>query len=340
MLPRDFRRFAPPVSLDLLLLVAGLALLVGGGDALVRGAASIAQRVGISHLAVGLTVVSFGTSAPELAVNWSAVWSGSPDVSFGNVIGSNMANIGLIIGATALLRPLHVHSIVVSREMPMMILATAAIAVFGLDAVLSGREAFLDRGDGIVLLLFFSVFLYYIVNDMVVQRSENRTALASELVGPLPPVHRSLKLSLVLALGGLLGLALGGRLTVYAAVELARALGVTEAVIALSVIAVGTSLPELAASLVAAFRAEVDIAVGNVVGSNIFNLLLVAGSTATMEPIPVPAGGLGDLAVVSLLSALLWGVSASRLRRIVRAEAGLLFAVYVVYLTLRSTLLG
>lgn len=324
--------------LDVLLLLVGIVLLVGGGDLLVRGAASIAQRAGVSHLAVGLTVVSFGTSAPELAVNWSAVWSGSPDVSFGNVIGSNMANIGLIVGATALLRPLDVHNIVVRREMPMMILATAAVAVFGLDAVLSGRTAFLDRGDGLVLLLLFSVFLYYIVNDVLVQRSENQKALESELVGTLPPVHRRLAWSVLLTLGGLLALIGGGRITVHAAVELAHLLGVSEAVIALSVIALGTSLPELAASLVAAFRSEVDIAVGNVVGSNIFNLLLVAGSTAAMEPVPVPAGGLGDLAVVSLLSALLWAVSATHRRRIQRAEAALLLAIYVVYVGFRSAL--
>jgi cation:H+ antiporter len=266
--------------MDLLLLLIGLALLLGGGDALVRGASALAHRVGISPLVVGLTVVSFGTSAPELAVNLTAAWRGSGELSFGNVIGSNLANIGLIVGLTALLRPFDVQSIVVRRELPMMLLATAVVFVFALGPVLAGA----------------------------------------------------------LATAGLVALVMGAHFTVEGAVGIARDAGISEAVIGLTVIAIGTSLPELAASLVAVWRGQAEIAIGNVVGSNIFNLLLVMGATATLRPIPLPAGGVADLAVLSLLSVLLWVVCATRKRRIIRDEGALLLTLYVVYLSGRALL--
>jgi len=319
------------VATDPLLLLLGLTLLLGGGNALVRGAAALAHRLGISPLVVGLTVVSFGTSAPELAVNLTAALRGSGALSFGNVIGSNLANIGLVVGLAALLRPLGVEAVVVRRELPMMLLATAVAFVFALDTVLAG-DAFsrYERGDGIVLLLLLSVFIYYTAREVFRQRESSRGKVG------VAPGSWSVPVSLLVATAGLVTLVIGARFAVEGAVGIARSAGISEAVIGLTVIAIGTSLPELVASLVAAWRGQAEIAIGNVIGSNIFNLLLVLGATATLRPIPVPAGGVADLTMLFLLSVLLWVVCASQGRRIIRAEGALLLTMYLAYLSVRA----
>lgn len=315
------------VAMNLLLLLFGLILLLVGGDALVRGAAALARRLGISPLMVGLTVVAFGTSAPELSVNVTAALRGSGGLSFGNVIGSNLANIGLVVGLAALLRPLHIQTSVVRRELPMMLLATAVACVFALDSLLAGgTPSSYERGDGIVLLLLMSVFIYYTAVDVFRQRQNGQGEVG------LAPGGWSVPVSLSLGAVGLVGLLVGARFTVEGAEGIARAAGISEAVIGLTLVAIGTSLPELAASLVAAWRGQTGIAIGNVIGSNLFNLLLVLGATATIRPIPVPAGGVADLTVLTLLSVLFWGVCATRERRIIRAEGALLLTMYVIYL--------
>jgi cation:H+ antiporter len=319
------------VATDFLLLLIGLILLLAGGDALVRGAAALARRLGISPLVVGLTVVSLGTSAPELAVNLTAALRGSGELSFGNVIGSNLANIGLIVGLTALLRPLGVQAVVVRRELPMMLLATAFVFVFALDSVLSGdASSRYDRGDGIVLLLLLSVFIYYTARDVFRQR-ESRRGKVGLVVGSW-----SVPRSLLVATTALVVLVAGAQLTVKGGVGIARVAGVSEVVIGLTLIAIGTSLPELAASLVAAWRGQAEIAIGNVIGSNLFNLLLVLGATATIRPIPIPAGGIVDLIALCMLSVLLWVVCATQERRIIRVEGALLLTIYLAYLSQRA----
>jgi cation:H+ antiporter len=319
------------VATDVLLLLIGLTLLLGGGDALVRGAAGLARRLGISPLVVGLTVVSLGTSAPELAVNVTAALRGSGGISFGNVVGSNLANIGLIVGLTALLRPLDVQRIVVRRELPMMLLATAVVLVFALDSVLAGDvSARYERGDGMVLLLLLGVFLYYTAMDVFRQR-ENRRGKAGMAAGGW-----GVPVSLAVATAGLVALVMGARFTVEGAVGIARATGVSETVIGLTMIAIGTSLPELAASLVAVWRGQAEMAIGNVIGSNIFNLLLVLGATAAIRPIPVPAEGVTDVGVLLALSVVLWVVCATQQRRIIRVEGAFLLTVYLAYLSHRA----
>jgi cation:H+ antiporter len=319
--------------MHVLVLLFGLILLVVGSDALVRGAAALARRLGISPLVVGLTVVAFGTSAPELAVNLTAALRGNPGISFGNVIGSNLANIGLVVGLAALMRPLEIQTSVVRRELPMLMLATVVAFVFALDSALGGSPASrYERGDGIVLLLLMSVFIYYTVADVFRQRrtTEAEVGLATHAW--------SIPFSLALVTAGLVGLVAGAHYTVEGAVGIARAAGISEAVIGLTVVAIGTSLPELAASLVAAWRGQTGIAIGNVIGSCLFNLLLVLGTTATIQPIPVPAGGVSDLTVLSLISVLLWLVCATRERRIIRAEGSFLLMMYLLYLCGRALL--
>lgn len=321
---------------DLVWLALGIVLLTTGGETVVRGASALARRLGVSPLVIGLTVVAFGTSAPELAVNLIAAVQDQGAISFGNIFGSNMANIGLIVGCTAILRPIVITDVVIRRELPMMLLATAGALAMGFDNALSAGgdlpsfPDFYTRSDGILLLMFFLVFLYYTVGDFVRQRAEGEAnGKPAETQGPL---WKSLALTL-LGLSLLVG---GAEVTVDAAVNLARALGVSEELIGLTLIAVGTSLPELVASVAATVRGQAELAIGNVVGSNVFNLLLVMGCTSIVRPVPVPPGGHTDLLVVAGLSLVLFAVSVSHRREIVRTEACVLLAVYLGYLGWRS----
>lgn len=321
------------MTLDFVLLAFGLALLVWGGDVMVRGATGLARGLGVSPLAIGLTVVAFGTSAPELAVNVIAALSDNGGISFGNIFGSNMANIGLIVAITALVKPLQIQNVIIRREVPMMLLATFVAAALGLDSWLGGAGDGFDRGDGLVLLMLFGVFAYYTIGDVLSQRGNGFSGVDSEAM-EIP--RYGLGLAIGLTCVGIAALVAGGAVTVKGAEAVARGLGISDEIIGLTLVAVGTSLPELSASLVATARGHADLAVGNVVGSNIFNLLIVLGTTATIGPVPVPAGGVGDVLVVIGLSALLWLTSMSQGNRIIRAEATLLLLVYAGYIALRA----
>ena len=293
---------------DVGIVVFGMVFLLGGGELLVRGATALARSLGVSPLAIGLTVVAFGTSAPELAVNIGAALSDSGTLAFGNIFGSNMANIGLIVGLTALITPLPIHNTVVTRELPMMVLGLAAAAAMAFDVELGETRDAFSRSDGLVLLLFFVVFLRYTLGDLLRQRSEGRAG-DEALGGAIDPAEtesRGAVRDSLLSLVGLVGLLIGARATVIGSVGLARALNVPEVVIGLTVVSIGTSLPELVAALAAVRRKQLDMAVGSVVGSNIFNTLLVAGVTSVVSPMPIPRGGHLDLMVTGVLSLILW----------------------------------
>ncbi len=314
---------------DTLGLALGLGLLLGGGQLLVRGASALARAFGVSPLTIGLTVVAFGTSAPELSTNITAAWSGNGELSFGNIMGSNLANIGLILAIAVLIRPFEIRRRIVTREIPMMLLATAAAFVMALDHALAGQPNEYGRGDGLILLLIFTVFLYYTWGDVRDQR-------ASEGEPDRPRQLRGRATSLLWVGLGLVGLVIGAEFTVASSVSLAAAFGISEAVIGLTLIAIGTSLPELATSVVAVARRQSELAIGNVVGSNILNLLLVGGLTATTHPIPIPPGGIFDLLAVGLLSLLLLLFSISQRGLIIRFEASLLLVIYLAYISLRT----
>ena len=326
---------------DLLLLMAGLAVLMAGGEMLVRGAASLARDLGISPLVIGLTVVAFGTSAPELAVNVGAALRDTGALSFGNIFGSNMANIGLIVGLVALLNPIPIDNVLMRRELPMLLLATAAAAVLALDAELGGTRDAFQRGDGLILLLFFAVFVYYTLGDLLRHRSNGRSACGEggTAATPLPADEGGptrTRRDLALCALGLIGLIGGAHLTVVAAVDLARAFAVPEVVVGLTIISVGTSLPELTAALIAVRRGESSMAVGSIVGSNIFNTLLIAGTTATIRPMPIPPGGQLDLAATALLSLVLMLTAGTHRQLIIRYEGLLLLGIYLGYLVWRT----
>jgi cation:H+ antiporter len=306
----------------------GLALLLAGGEAMVRGASSLARSLGVSHLAVGLTVVALGTSAPELAVNLEAAASDRTALSFGNVLGSNLANVGLVLACCALLRPLAVRRGVATRTIPVLLLATAVLTVMAFDGP-SGDDR-VDRADGLALLGLLALFLFFLAADLRRRRTRQPSP------DPAAPGRRPMLAEVGLAGLGLALLAAGAHLTVAGSVSVAGDLGVPQELVGLTLVAVGTSLPELATSLVATWRGHVDLGVGNVVGSNIFNILLVCGAAATTRSIPVPARGHADLGVNALLTLALWAMARRGGRRITRRDGLALLAVYTGYIAWRA----
>jgi cation:H+ antiporter len=310
------------LAFDVALLVLGVGVLYFGAEWLVRGATGLAATLGVSPIVVGLTVVSFGTSAPELVVCTVAAFGGNPDLAIGNVMGSNLANIGLILGLTAIVRPLEVRARVVWREMPLMLLVTAALYPLLWDLELS-------RGDGVILLMALSAYLVFVfqsVEDEAPEILDEYKDFVDASTGDGAMVHPS---DILWILGGSASLVLGGYCIVEGAVQVATSLGISQVVIGLTVVAVGTSLPELATSLVAAARHEADIAVGNVIGSNIFNVAAILGTTSVLVPIDIPASVLSrELPAVMLMSLLLFPVLRTGWR-IRRWEGLLLLAAYV-----------
>ena len=311
-----------------LLLLLGLGLLILGGELLVRGAVSLAHRLGVPSVIVGLTVVAFGTSTPELVVNLSAGLRGESAIGFGNVVGSNIANVGLLLAIGALIAPLTIHQTIVRREIPMLALASASTLVLGLDRWTGGSANHFARGDGIALLMLFGVFLYYTLADALAAR---QTSQPDQWTAPeaSQPAHTTLAIT-GLVLGGLLLLIGGGELTVRSAVHLAQTIGLSEKVIGLTLVAVGTSLPELATTLSAARQKRSDLAVGNIVGSNIYNLLFIWGLTLTIAPAELPTGGAVDVVIMLLFAIVLLPMALTQ-RRFGRLEAGVLLVGYLAY---------
>lgn len=302
------------------MLLGGLVLLYLGAEGLVRGASSLALRLGITPLIIGLTVVAFGTSAPELLVGLL----GTDDISVGNILGSNVANLALILGAAALIRPIQVQSRAVRREMPIMLGATVLFIALAMDGELS-------RLDGTVLLISMTFYLAYMFVEARKDMANFEAELEAELGGLDPSKSKPLR-DVAYLVGGILGLALGAKFMVDSAILIATHFGIPELVIAISIVALGTSLPELATSLVAAYRDEADISVGNVIGSNIFNLLLVMGVVAVVAPIVVGEDALRiDLWVMLAVSVGIWPFLRTG-HVLDRKEGLLLIVVYVGYM--------
>ncbi len=321
--------------LDILAISAGIALLLVSGEVIVKYASLLAENLGISALVVGLTVVAFGTSAPELAVNILAALRGSGGVSFGNIVGSNIANIGLVVGVSAVLTTLHIEAGIVKKEMPRMLFVTAAFTAL----VLMGSQHVIGRMDGAILLALFAIYLYLMYKEAT--KGEEQHPVNKSSAKPVEDKHEKKKtgqraaLYVLLTFAGLAGLWAGGAITVEAAISLARKLDVSDAVIGLSVVAIGTSLPELVVSVNATLKGNTSLAIGNIVGSNIFNLLLVGGASSFISPFGVPAGGGIDLLVMGAFSVILIFFSWTHCFCIKRWEGFLLLAAYVSYIVFR-----
>ncbi len=313
----------PELFPQLLLLAGGIGALYFGAEWLIHGAANLASRVGVSPIVIGLTVVSIGTSAPELAVCLIAVARDQPDLAIGNVMGSNLANLGLVLGLTAVMSPLRVAARVVRREVPIMIGMTMVLILPLLDLELS-------RGDGVVLVALLGAYLMFVlrsardepaeIQDEFEEFVEGKDGSASNM-----PFWRAGGLIVV----GIAGLVIGGRAIIESATYLAEAAGIPDLYVGLTIVAIGTSLPELATSLVAAARQEADIAVGNAIGSNIFNIGAVLGGTALFHPVAVTPHVLRyEFPAVLLISILVLPLARTSYT-IKRTEGGLLFLSYV-----------
>ncbi|MCC8144086.1 MAG: calcium/sodium antiporter [Tannerellaceae bacterium] len=311
--------------MDILLLIGGLALILVGANALTDGASSIARKFNISNLVIGLTVVAFGTSVPELAISIVAALKGSADIAIGNVVGSNIFNTLMIVGCTAAIVPITITKDTLSKEIPLCILASVVLFICANDVLLSKAPAnIISNTEGMLLLCFFLIFLSY---TFAIARNGDEAATPE--IKQLPIWRATLYI-----LAGLAGLVYGGDLFVDGALGIARSLGVSESVIGLTLVAGGTSLPELATAAVAAIKKNPQLAIGNVIGSNLFNIFLVLGTSASISPMPIEGITNIDFGVLvgSCLLLFLFGLTFKK-HVITRIEGLLLIACYIGYIT-------
>lgn len=311
-----------PILLGLFLVV-GLVLLVKGADWLVDGASKLAKRLGVTDLVIGLTIVAFGTSMPEFVVNMVSVADGATDLAITNILGSNIINTLVILGCSALVCPLVAQRSTVRLDIPLNIVAGVLVLVFVFISSPMEPKG-LSRIEGLALLVVFAAFLVY---TFYTAKADATTTTEST---PFP-----LWKCVVLILAGLVGLVVGGEMIVKSAVAIARYCGVAEAVIGLTIVALGTSLPELATSVVAAFKHNNDIAIGNVVGSNIFNVFFILGTSAIIKHLPVYPGIEIDAALVAVSALAVWLLLCNKNRSINRWGGALLLVLYAGYLTYR-----
>ena len=319
------------MTIDIILFVIGFVFLIKGADVMVDGSSSIAKRFGVSAFFIGLTVVAFGTSAPELVVSALAGIKGSSGIALGNIIGSNISNTLLILGVSALIAPLIVKKTTINKEIPFSLLAILAVGFLVNDLLIDRVSPDgLTRIDGLILILFFSIFVVYTFG--ISREKEN---IFQKTVGELKeePKERSMTVSVFMVIAGLAGLGIGGQLIVNGAISFAQYFNITETFIALTIVALGTSLPELAASAMAARKGKTDIAVGNVIGSNIFNLFWVLGLSAVIKPISFSAYLNIDFIVLFIITILLLFLIYSGKKNILgRGEGAALIILYIFYI--------
>ena len=305
--------------MNLLLVVLGVALLYLGGEGLVRGSASLGRRLGLSPIVIGLTIVSVGTSSPELAASLAGVLRGAPAVSFGNIVGSNIANLSLVLGLTAMIWPLRVAMRVIRREIPFMVAFSALVIPMVWDGVVG-------RWEGLGLI---AILIWYLRLTLRLEEPPEVEAEFEEAFGQQP---HSLAWSSIAVTLGILLLIGGAQTLITGAVGLAQSLGVSERVIGLTMVAFGTSLPELASSVVAAVRHQSDIVLGNLIGSNIFNVLFILGATSTLQPVLVETRKVWtDIVVMMVVSLVAWLLLRTR-KKLGRIEGSVLVAGYVGYI--------
>lgn len=309
--------------LNILLLIVGFVLLIKGADVFVDGASNTAQNFKVSKMLIGLTIIAFGTSAPELAVSISALASGSTDMVLGNVIGSCILNILLILGVAAVIRPIKIKANTVRKELPLCMLLSTLLAVLFLDvALMSGAENVFSRSDAIVVLLFFLVFLYYLIT-LARHNKENKVKEEKP--------EMKLGKSLLFVLLGLAGIIIGSEMVVQNCTAIATAIGWSERLISLTVIAFGTSLPELVTTVVAARMGEQDLVVGNIIGSNIFNICIVLGVPVALFGSVSPESFQMIDIIMLVASAVLLFIFATTRKKITRAEGIAMLVTFVAY---------
>lgn len=318
--------------MEYLLLLVGFGLLVKGADYFVEGSSAIAKLLRIPPILIGLTIVAFGTSSPEAAVSISAALKGSGSIALGNVIGSNIFNTSLIIGITAWIYPLKVERQTIRKEIPLALLSSIILLVMMGDKVLQKlSENLLTRSDGLILLGFFSIFMYYIFE--VAEHSRESSSPETKAAD-----KKNIGKSILITLGGLASIVFGGDMVVKSSIEIALMLGMSETLVGLTIVAVGTSLPELITSVTAAMKKESEIALGNIIGSNIFNILFILGISSTISPVLVDHKMFLDAAAMIAATAVLL-LSAYSHRKISRGEGlflALSYILYMIYIIIRN----
>ena len=314
--------------LNIIYLIGGLVFILVGANMLTDGSSAIAKRWGVSDLVIGLTVVAFGTSAPELVISIVSSINSSAEMAIGNVVGSNLFNILVIVGATAIVKPIVVDRNILTMDIPLVFLSALALLAIGSSTIVDGTPtAIVTRVDGILLLLFFAIFMRYTF-------SRATGASPDELPEQEEVKEMPLWKSLAWVIIGLAGLIAGGELFVDGASGIASGLGVSDAIIGLTIVAAGTSLPELATSITAAVKGKPGMAIGNVIGSNIFNIFLVLGCAATIRPLPMGNIGEFDLIALTVACFLFWFFGRFfKDKTFTRAEGALMLACYIAYIS-------
>lgn len=307
-----------------LLLLVGFLFLIKGADTFVTGSSSIARKLKIPSLIIGLTIVAFGTSAPEAAVSITAAIQGQNDMAIANVVGSNIFNILAVVGIASIISPIKVQKSTIIKEFPFALLASVVLMILSYDTKFQGYDAnLLTRADGLILLALFAVFMYYLV-EMAITSKEDINDESSEK-------EISIAKSVVMGILGFIGILIGGKLVVDSASDIAISLGMSENLVGLTIVSIGTSLPEFATSVIAAKKGESDIAIGNVVGSNIFNILFVLGSSATISNLQIQSMVFVDMLIMLLVTIIAYALSATN-RKINKLEGSILTMTYILYM--------
>lgn len=311
--------------IECLLLIVGLALVVLGADFLVDGASSIAKKFGVSDFVIGLTIVGMGTSAPEMVVSFIGALQGNGDIAIGNVVGSNIFNVFMILGATALILPMNITPMNRKKDIPLNIAITLIFIALGMSRTLFGiGDDVLGRLDGAILLVLFAAYIYMCFRfDMANQTESNEN---EKVIKPT--------LAAVLIVAGLAGLVFGGRMFVNSATSIAKMLNVSDKLIAITILAGGTSMPELVTCIVAAFKKKGQLALGNILGSNVFNILLILGGSALIHPLSMAGMSYVDLGALLLSSLVIWAsIHTNKKNQLDRADGLLLLILEAAYMT-------
>lgn len=306
------------------ILLIGFILLIKSADYFVVGASSIAKALNIPTIIIGLTIVAFGTSAPEAAVSISAAMKGQNDIAIANVVGSNIFNILCVLGISAIIAPVKVQKTTIIKEFPFALLASLVLLILSHDIKFQGyNENALTRSDGLMLFALFSIFMYYLLEMALSSKEE----MDVEQGNSRDPIAKSILLSI----GGIIGIIIGGNLVVDSATNIAIDLGMSENLVGLTIVSIGTSLPELVTSVVAARKGESDIAMGNIIGSNIFNILFVLGSSSTIHTIHVQPIVFVDMIIMLIVTAITYVFAISK-KQVNRFEGIILTATYIAYM--------
>ena len=306
------------------LLVIGFIILIKGADFFVDGASSIAKIAKMPTLLIGLTIVAFGTSAPEAAVSINAALKGSNDIAIGNIIGANIFNLLVAVGLSAMIRPIKVQKTTIIKEYPLSIYSVALLIILSLDNLFAGNDAnLLTRGDGLILLLGFGVFMFYLIEMAVLSKEADDEV---EEIVKLP-----LSKSIIFSILGLVGIVFGGDMVVKSATDIALHVGMSETLVGLTIVAVGTSLPELVTSVTAARKGESDIAIGNIIGSGLFNIFFVLGVSATIHPIAVSSKLIFDFIILAIVTVISHVFAYSK-KEVDKKEGFALTAMYIAYM--------